>query len=339
MLFPFAWYLYGAVYADAFCLAVMLAAFLALERDRLWFAGFFGFVASASRPIGLIFAVALVLLLIERRNSARIAQLSAVPSEAARVIDGLVESHRTGWCKPSAASVRRAFRRPRGRGCPSVRAGRRRSLLAAKSHVGRQPGFLAFGGFIAWCGYLWVDFGDPLLWEHIQSVPGWDQGSGPTTWFKVFLLDQLSHDASSPFTWSKLAQGLLAIGLLFTLPRIARRFGWAYAAFTAGVLLLPIIGTKDFMGTGRYLLVAFPMFALGGEWLADRARLRVRGPRGVGPVVGLPHHAVRAGPLPGLSAPLTTANLVQIPSPWRRNPYQVGWGRAADRAAYAKPPE
>jgi branched-chain amino acid transport system permease protein len=66
----------------------------------------------------------------------------------------------------------------------------------------------------------------------------------------------------------------VAIGLLFTLPRIARRFGWTYAVFTAGVLLLPIIGTKDFMGTGRYLLVAFPVFALVGEWLADRPRLR-----------------------------------------------------------------
>ena len=138
-----------------------------------------------------------------------------------------------------------------------------------------SPVLLAFGGFIAWCGYLWIRFGDPLLWEHIQSVPGWDQGSGPTTWFKAFLFNQITHDASSPFTWSKLAQGLLAIGLVFTLPRIARRFGWAYATFTAGVLLLPIVGTKDFMGTGRYLLVAFPVFALIGEWLAEKRRLRV----------------------------------------------------------------
>lgn len=274
LLFPFAWYLYGAVYADAFCLAAMLAAFLALERDKLWLAGLFGFVASASRPIGLIFAVALVLLLIERRNSARIEQLSAVSSDGL-AIDGLVS--RTGpdgaSLPPPPLGVRFA-----GRAADGVR----RFSRAAVAHFSPRsltwadsPILLAFGGFIAWCGYLWVRFGDPMLWEHIQSVPGWDQGSGPTTWFKIFLLDQLRHDASSPFTWSKLVQGLFAIGLLLTLPRIARRFGWAYAVFTAGVLLLPIVGTKDFMGTGRYLLVAFPIFALGGQWLADRRRLRV----------------------------------------------------------------
>ena len=116
---------------------------------------------------------------------------------------------------------------------------------------------------------------DPLLWEHIQSVPGWDQGSGPATWLKSFLVDQMLHDASSPFTWSKAAQGVLAIGMLALVPRIARRLGWAYALLTAGVILLPVIGTKDFMGTGRYLLAAFPVFAVAGEWLADRPRLRV----------------------------------------------------------------
>jgi hypothetical protein len=83
------------------------------------------------------------------------------------------------------------------------------------------------------------------------------------------------HDASSPFTWSKAAQGVLAIGMLALVPRIARRLGWAYALLTAGVILLPVIGTKDFMGTGRYLLAAFPVFAVAGEWLADRPRLRV----------------------------------------------------------------
>jgi hypothetical protein len=62
--------------------------------------------------------------------------------------------------------------------------------------------------------------------------------------------------------------------MLALVPVVARRFGWAYAAFTAGVLLLPIIGTKDFMGTGRYVLVAFPIFAVIGEWLARRPRLR-----------------------------------------------------------------
>jgi hypothetical protein len=270
LLFPFAWYLYGPIYADAFCLAAILAAFVALERDRLWLAGIFGFIASGARPIGLIVAVALVLRLLERRNEPQIAQLRR---ERAREHD-VVLSVRDGATVPMPPLGLRVAGQAI-EGTPQVvhdvatRFSPRR-LVWSDARV-----LLAFGGFVTWCGYLWVRFGDPLLWEHIQSVPGWDQGSGASTWFKFFLLDQMVGDASSAFTWSKVGQGVLAICMLLLIPRVARRFGWAYAAFTAGVLLLPIIGTKDFMGTGRYLLVAFPLFAVVGEWLADRPRLRV----------------------------------------------------------------
>ena len=45
-------------------------------------------------------------------------------------------------------------------------------------------------GVAAWSGYLWVRFGDPLAFLTVQGALGWDQGSGPATWFKVaYLLD------------------------------------------------------------------------------------------------------------------------------------------------------
>ena len=34
------------------------------------------------------------------------------------------------------------------------------------------------------------------------------------------------------------------------------------------VLAIPVIGTKDFMGTGRYVLAAFPVIAAGAHVLA-----------------------------------------------------------------------
>ena len=52
------------------------------------------------------------------------------------------------------------------------------------------------------------------------------------------------------------------------LRRVQRLFGWGYAAYTFVVLLIPIVGTKDFMGTGRYVLVAFPALAAAGDLLA-----------------------------------------------------------------------
>jgi hypothetical protein len=42
----------------------------------------------------------------------------------------------------------------------------------------------------------------------------------------------------------------------------------------AGVLALPLLGTKDFQGAGRYLLAAFPCAIVLSELLSARPRLR-----------------------------------------------------------------
>ena len=47
-LFPYAWYLFGAVYADAFLLLFAMAAFLLLEKDRPILAGLAAAVATAA---------------------------------------------------------------------------------------------------------------------------------------------------------------------------------------------------------------------------------------------------------------------------------------------------
>ena len=59
--------------------------------------------------------------------------------------------------------------------------------------------------------------------------------------------------------------------VLLLLPRVRRLFGWGYLAYAAVVLAIPIIGTKDFMGTGRYVLAAFPVIAAAGDSLATRS--------------------------------------------------------------------
>lgn len=215
LLYPFAWYLFGPVYADAFCLAAAIGAFLALERDKLWLAGLAGLLASAARPVGVIVAFALVIRLIEMRRR------SGTPLSA-------------------------------------------RDL----------PVFGAFAGVGAYCTYLWMNWGNPLLFAEVQSAPGWDQGEGPGTWFKVWLWNHLMHNPLSSFAWYQIAQGALAIGVLVLLPRIVRRLGWAYAFLTFGAVMLPVVGTKDFQGTGRYLLILFPAFAVLGELLAERPKVR-----------------------------------------------------------------
>lgn len=55
---------------------------------------------------------------------------------------------------------------------------------------------------------------------------------------------------------------------------MTRRYGWRYGAYVAVVVAIPGFGTDDFHGMGRYLLVAFPSFAVLAEALADRPRTR-----------------------------------------------------------------
>jgi len=56
-------------------------------------------------------------------------------------------------------------------------------------------------------------------------------------------------------------QALAGLGAVLLLGRVWLRFGWGYTVYCVIVLVIPIVGTKDFMGLGRYVLAAFPAFA------------------------------------------------------------------------------
>lgn len=128
-------------------------------------------------------------------------------------------------------------------------------------------------GFVGWCTYLWLSFGDPLAFLAAEAAPGWDQGSGPRTWFKIAFLGQLMHGPLD-LKITLGIQALFCLGALLLLRRVRRRFGWGYLAFCAVVLAIPLLGTKDFMGTGRYLLAAFPVIAAAGDLLSSSPHRR-----------------------------------------------------------------
>jgi hypothetical protein len=226
LVYPYGWFVYGAVYADALFLAATVGAFLLLERDRVFWAGVVGIVATAGRPSGLIVAGALLFRLIERRNTAHGER-------------GLVA----------------AFD-PRG--------------LSWRD----SPILLAFAGAGAWSAYLWVRFGDPFLFATVEGAKGWDQGAGPGTWLKLRLVETVQHDPFAPNSLNLLVQGALVLGGLALLPAVKRRFGWAYALYVLGVCGMALLGTKDFMGSGRYVLASFPALAAAGDLLSERRTLR-----------------------------------------------------------------
>ncbi|MPY96028.1 MAG: hypothetical protein GEV08_24105 [Acidimicrobiia bacterium] len=260
LLFPYSWYLVGAVYADALFLAATLGAFVLLERGHPMWAGVVGIVAAAGRPVAPAVVLALAVRALERRGA-----LVRLASRARPV----------GAAEPGSEST--SIRR-RSQKAWSDRI--RPWLVGLGTPVGidwrrARPAdagvLLAAFGFLAYCGYLWARFGDPFLFNTVQRY--WDQPSGPITWAKGHLVGNLIENLTDKprYLLGCLFQGALTVGALLLVPRVIRRFGWGYGALVGVLMAMPAIGSKDFQGTGRYLLAAFPLFALAGEWLAERS--------------------------------------------------------------------
>ncbi|MCX7621860.1 MAG: hypothetical protein N2037_13570, partial [Acidimicrobiales bacterium] len=143
LLYPYAWYLFGATYADALFLAAVLGSFLLLENGHPVLAGVVGAVATATRPTGIAVAVGLTVLMLERHGILRAAPARDTERRPVRVTDAAV--------------------------------------------------LLSVVGLAAWMTYLWLAFGSPTAFAQVQEAPGWDQGSGPRTWFKITYLQHIHH--------------------------------------------------------------------------------------------------------------------------------------------------
>lgn len=227
LVYPYSLYLYGAVYSDSLFLAAAVSAFLLLERGHPWWAGLIGTIAAAGRPVGVAVVIGLLV---------RTVELAMERTGAHDAGPGLIGAERAGrpWTGLGPLSWRDA--------------GVLVSLL----------------GLAGYCGYLWARFGDPFAFAAVQSAPGWQGSSGPRLWFKVALIESVLHDSPRRFA-PVLVQALVwLVAVLLTL-RMRSRFGWGYAAYVALIVAIPGIGTKDFMGCGRYLLAAFPLFAVAGR--------------------------------------------------------------------------
>ncbi|MEY2571518.1 MAG: hypothetical protein QOE63_1868 [Acidimicrobiaceae bacterium] len=227
LLFPYAWFLYGTLYADALFLAFVLGAFVLADRRHWVLAGLVGALATATRPV------------------------------APAVIIGLIAV---------ALDTSGALTRVASRTDP---ARRRWHLDRGRLHPALAGVLLSGAGLAAWCAYLWSRFGDPVAFLTVQSAPGWAQGAGPHTWFKLGFFDLLF--GGHLFALRLIPQGLATLAFLALAPAVWKRFGWGYGVYTLAVVGIPALGTGDFQGMGRYLLAAFPVFALVGAWLTERA--------------------------------------------------------------------
>lgn len=240
LLYPYAVFLYGAVYGDALFLVCVLGAFTLLERRRYWAAGALAAVATAGRPVGVAIAVGLVVRMLELRAQ-----------------DAAASDRPPGPAAPTPPSPGPALS-ALWRQVPALRA---RHYLV----------LLSLGGIGGWCLWLWSTYGDPLAFLTAEAT--WAQGAGPKTWSKVAFFGALVK-APLSIRIVLLAQAVVTVLAVLAMRQVWRRFGWGYLAYCLVVLGIPVLGTKDFLGCGRYIIAAFPVLAAGAGWLADSGRAR-----------------------------------------------------------------
>lgn len=241
LVYPYAYYFMGAVYADALFAVLVIGAFMLLERDHPIWAGLVGALATATRPTGIALVVGLVAVVLWKRE---------------------------------------VFTRVAGRTVISIRKLRRSDFGV----------LLSIGGLIVYMTYLGARFNAPLAFEEVQKAPGWDQGGGPRTWLKITWLQQIKNFPQWTIGWIQrgddatfqrvqyastvILQGLLILGFLVLAYLVWKRLGWGYGVYSFALLVIPLVGTKDFQGAGRYLMAAFPCFLVLAMVLSPRPVLK-----------------------------------------------------------------
>lgn len=238
LLYPYAWYIYGVPHSDAMFLAFLVGACLLVEADRPVLAGCVGALATATRPNGLALIAAILVLSMQH--------------------DGVLSFRPAG---PDAGRVRRWLDRYE---VPLT-------FERARCRPRTFAPLLSVAGVGSYMVYLGVRFGDPIAF--VTNSRTYHESPWPLLKLPFLVAWRDVDDPTFPLTLT--AQALFALLVVLSVPAVGRRFGWGYGILVALLVAMPLATVADFMGTGRYLIAAFPVAALWGERLASRPRVRL----------------------------------------------------------------
>ena len=128
-------------------------------------------------------------------------------------------------------------------------------------------------GFVFYMLYLQWRFHEPLAFVKVQEA--WGQVPGWRAWLKLSWFKSVFSPESTPdFVLWICIHAALSLGALALVWPTFKKLGWGYGAFCAVMVGIPTVSTKDFMGMGRYLLSAFPLFLTLAWLLRERPRVR-----------------------------------------------------------------
>ena len=238
LTWPFAFFLYGAVYPMATYLAIALGAFLAVERRR------------TAAPVLLAAAACLV------RPEALVLALSIVVAICLR--DGIVTVHDGG------GSGR--WRRQRIRFDRSALQARHGWLV------------VSVAGLALLAAHAWATFGSPFAYAQAQAEVsrGGPPLSLKNLLSLDYVSTMLGQEREVSSAVVQTIGLLLLLAVIALTPAVARRLGGGYAVLSAATAVFVYVSLPDFVSTPRYLATVFPVLIIIGLWIARRARpLRV----------------------------------------------------------------
>ena len=139
-----------------------------------------------------------------------------------------------------------------------------------KLRIGDSVIVLSGSGLGAYMLYSFIKFDDALAFSTTQEA--WGQGLSWRSVFKIPAFDSIQSQGLSQNSVRIVVHLVVTLVFLILPVFVWKRFGWGYAVYAFTVVMIPTIGNSTSVGLGRYVMAAFPSFAIIGEWLSRKSR-------------------------------------------------------------------
>ncbi|MEO8581131.1 MAG: hypothetical protein ABI425_00965 [Patescibacteria group bacterium] len=137
-------------------------------------------------------------------------------------------------------------------------------------------------GLLSYMLYLYLTFGDPLYFFHVQSSFGAGRQQNLVPFLQVCWRYLKILWTARPFDWKYFAYvqefvttGVMLIFLLFgTIKKKAFKLSYAELAFSFGAFFLPTL-TGNFSSMSRYVIVCLPIFFILGQIFSQHKTVKI----------------------------------------------------------------